>query len=146
LEAACIAWLRSQGLPQQACVDGALRALQALRTVLGSDTGRWILDNHSQAHAELPLTSRLQGEAGQANHIVDRTFVTGGQRWIIDYKTVYCEEDDPRAYLEAHAGKHYREQLARYADLFTEEGLPVRTAIFYVLQGVVVELDLERAR
>lgn len=144
LEAACVAWLRSQGLPQQACIDGALRALQALRTVLGSDTGRWILDNHSQAHAELPLTSRLQGGAGHANHIVDRTFVAAGQRWIIDYKTVHCEEEDPRAYLKAHAEKHYREQLARYTDLFAEEGLPVRTAIFYVLQGVLVELDLGR--
>jgi len=142
LQPACEAWLRSQGLAHQAAMEGAQRALRALDTVLRSDTGRWILGEHGQAHAEKRLTSRLQDGSGQANHIVDRTFVAGGERWIIDYKTVRCTDADPRAFLERHAEQHYRAQLERYAALFADGGLRVRTALFYVLQGELVELDL----
>lgn len=143
LEAACLAWFRSQGFTGQAASDAAQRVLQALRTVLQSDTGRWILDAHEQAHAEKPLTSRGQDGHGHANHIVDRTFVAAGERWIIDYKTVRCNEADPRAFLRAHAEKNYREQLERYAGLFATGELPIRAAIFYVLQGELIELDLK---
>jgi ATP-dependent exoDNAse (exonuclease V) beta subunit len=142
LEAACLAWLRSQGFAGQAASDGAQRALQALRTVLQSDTGRWILDTREEAHAEKPLTSRVQDGRGQANHIVDRTFIENGERWIIDYKTVRCNDADPQAFLRAHAEKNYREQLERYAGLFAAREMPIRAAIFYVLQGELIELDL----
>jgi ATP-dependent helicase/nuclease subunit A len=137
---ACVAWLRGQGFSDAAVSEGAARAVRALETVLRSDTGRWILDRHSEAHAEKPLTSRVEEGAGQANHIIDRTFVAAGERWIVDYKTVRCDHAHPRAYLEGHAEQHYREQLERYAALFADEGRPVRTAIFYVLQGELVEL------
>jgi ATP-dependent exoDNAse (exonuclease V) beta subunit len=143
LEPACLAWLRSQGFAGQAACDAAQRVLQALRTVLQSETGRWILDAHEQAHAEKPLTSRGEDGHGQANHIVDRTFVAAGERWIIDYKTVRCNEADPRTFLRAHAEENYREQLERYAGLFATSGLPIRAAIFYVLQGELIELALE---
>ncbi len=140
LEPACVAWLRGQGFSDPSAVDGAARAVRALETVLRSDTGRWILGKHGEAHAEKPLTSRLGEGAGQANHIIDRTFVAAGERWIVDYKTVRCDETHPRAYLEEHAELHYREQLERYASLYAGGNEKVRTAIFYVLQGELVEL------
>lgn len=139
LRPACEAWLRSQGFHGQVMADAAQRALRALETVLRSDTGRWILDDHEQAHAEAPLTSRIPG-SGLANHIIDRTFVAGGERWIIDYKTVRCDDAQPRAFLERHAEERYRAQLERYAALYEGEGRRVRTAIFYVLQNELVEL------
>lgn len=146
LEPACVAWLRSQGFTGQTAIDGARRGLQALDTVLRSNTGRWILGAHEEAQAEKPLTSRVQECTRQANHIVDRTFVDMGERWIIDYKTVRCNEADPRAFLEEHAARHYREQLERYAGLFANGGLPVRTAIYYVLQDEFVELETRSAQ
>ena len=50
-----------------------------------------------------------------------------GTRWIIDYKTA-----TPAGDLAAHA-ECYRAQLARYVDIFADEGLPVRAAIFVPL-------------
>lgn len=142
LHPSCVAWLRGRGFCDPTAMEGATRAVRALETVLRSDTGRWILDAHEEAHAEQPLTSRLEEGAGQANHIIDRTFVEAGERWIVDYKTVRCDEAHPRAYLEEHAEQHYRAQLERYAGLFAGESTKVRMAIFYVLQGELVELKL----
>ncbi|WP_141839113.1 hypothetical protein [Herbaspirillum sp. SJZ107] len=88
--------------------------------MLRSDTGRWILGDHAQAHAEAPLTSRMP-RSGLANHIIDRTFVAGGERWIIDYKTVRCDDAQPRAFLERHAEERYRAQLERYVALYEGE-------------------------
>jgi hypothetical protein len=56
---------------------------------------------------------------------------------------VRCNEADPRTFLRAHAEENYREQLERYAGLFATSGLPIRAAIFYVLQGELIELALE---
>ncbi|WBS04101.1 UvrD-helicase domain-containing protein [Pseudoduganella sp. SL102] len=140
LQPACEAWLHSQGFSHQYAIEGAQRALLALCAVLESDIGKWILSEHQEAHAEKPLTSRLQDDGGQVNHIVDRTFVFQGERWIIDYKTVCCNDAHPRDFLERHAEENYRGQLERYAALFSDEGLKVRAAILYVMQGELVEL------
>ena len=75
-------------------------------------------------------------DGGTPTRIIDRTFVEDGTRWIIDYKTA-----TPASDLAAHA-THYRAQLARYVDLFTDEGLPVRAAIFFAALGRLVEVPL----
>jgi ATP-dependent helicase/nuclease subunit A len=143
LQAPCLAWLRGQGFYGADAAAASARALQALSTVLASETGRWILGPHDEAHAERALSSRGADGGAPARHIVDRTFVSGGQRWIVDYKTVRCNADDARSWLRDHAAANYRDQLRRYAGLFAGEGLALRTAIFYVLQGELVEVALE---
>ena len=72
--------------------------------------------------------------------MVDRCFVEGGVRWIIDYKTVDLGEAADGSRLRTRAAR-YREQLASYAALFTGEGLPRRQAVFFVAHGVLVSLE-----
>jgi ATP-dependent exoDNAse (exonuclease V) beta subunit len=141
LKPAYQAWLRSQGHGGNAPDVGADLVLQALATTLNSDTGRWILQQRDDAQAERPLTSLAgDGTAGVAHHIVDRTFVEAGCRWIIDYKTVRYDNADVAAYLSQHAEKNYMQQLERYVSLFVHEGRPIRAAVFYVLQGYLAEI------
>jgi ATP-dependent exoDNAse (exonuclease V) beta subunit len=68
--------------------------------------------------------------------VIDRVFVADGCRWIIDYKTVHLPASElaPRA-------ESYRPQLARYAALFRDDPLPIRLAIYFPVQGRLLELS-----
>jgi len=104
-----------------------------LSKTLDSDIGRWLLADHPEAAAEQAWSSADGGVA--ANHVIDRVFVADACRWIIDYKTVRL----PEAELPARA-ESYRPQLERYARLFADDPLPLRLAVFFPLQGRLVEL------
>jgi ATP-dependent exoDNAse (exonuclease V) beta subunit len=126
-------WLRAQGHSVAEAESGAAEALAALSRTLDSATGRWLLAAHPEAAAEQPWSSR-DGNAA-VNHVIDRIFVADGARWIIDYKTVRLPDDELAARAET-----YRPQLERYAGLFAGDPLPLRLAIFFPLQGILVEL------
>jgi ATP-dependent exoDNAse (exonuclease V) beta subunit len=132
LGAAMVAWLARRGCTERDAAQGAQRAMAALERTLDSDDGRWVLQARPDAAAELALV-RADGQ-GTSTHIVDRSFVEDGVRWIVDYKTARVE-GDPVAHAE-----QYRDQLDRYAGLFVDAGLPVRRAVFYTALGRLVEL------
>ncbi|MCX7177432.1 MAG: PD-(D/E)XK nuclease family protein, partial [Proteobacteria bacterium] len=140
LRPAMVLWLVQRGHASVAAKQGAERVEAVLQTTLASAAGRWVLQARADDAAELAL-ARLNAEAdgGQVTtHIVDRSFVENGQRWIIDYKT--AQVADQTAALAAHA-ERYRAQLERYAQLFAGAGLPLRLAIFYAAHGCLVELQ-----
>ncbi|MBL8486817.1 MAG: UvrD-helicase domain-containing protein [Rhodocyclaceae bacterium] len=130
-------WLARQGHGEDAVAAGVARARAALEATLRSAAGRWVLAPRPEAAVELAL-SRAEAR-GASHHIVDRTFAEEGVRWIVDYKTARIEGD--AAAWQAHA-EGYREQLARYAGLFADEGLPVRAAILYTAEGRLVEVEI----
>jgi ATP-dependent helicase/nuclease subunit A len=127
-------WLRGQGHSEAEAENGAAEVVAALETTLASEAGRWLLADHPQAGAEQAWSSR-DGDA-VVNHVIDRIFVADGYRWIIDYKTVRL----PDAELAQRAAS-YRPQLERYASLFAADPLPLRLAIYFPLQGRLVELS-----
>jgi ATP-dependent exoDNAse (exonuclease V) beta subunit len=135
LRASMEVWLMQQGCGDRDSARGAERAGTILQTTLGSESGRWVLKSRDGAAAELALVKVSDG--GTPTSVVDRSFVEGGVRWIIDYKTAM-----PTIDLTTHT-EYYRDQLARYAGLFVDEGLPIRTAIFYASLGRLVEVPLE---
>ena len=126
-------WLRTQGHSATEAESGAAEAVAALSRTLASATGRWLLAAHPEAAAEQAWSSRDDGAT--VNHVIDRTFVAEGARWIIDYKTVRLPDDELAARAET-----YRPQLERYAALFAGDPAPLRMAIFFPLQGILVEL------
>ena len=128
-------WLGQQGHDEAAARRGTRDAQAALQATLQSEAGRWVLGSHAAAAAELALSTAA--ESGIATHVVDRTFVEDGVRWIIDYKTGKVGAGDTA--LREHAGR-YREQLERYAAVFRDDGLPIRVAVFYAAAGELVEL------
>ena len=126
-------WLRQHGHGEPAATQGATVVVAALQTTLASPAGRWLLAAHDDSGAEQAWSSR--DGASAVNHIIDRIFVVDGERWIIDYKTVH----EPPGQLPARA-EGFRPQLERYAGLFAGDPLPLRLAIYFPVQGELVEL------
>jgi len=125
-------WLISQGLPPEQAALGAQRVSGMLETVLASNDGKWVLKRRNTDDAELAI-SRAD-KLLVATHVVDRTFIEDGVRWIIDYKSVLLEPRAGDAELQAIASQ-YHDQLARYALLFAGDGLPIRKAIYFLSIG-----------
>jgi ATP-dependent exoDNAse (exonuclease V) beta subunit len=126
-------WLAQQGCGDRDAALGAERVVAILTTTLASEPGRWVLQQREDAAAELALAKVSHGDTPLS--VVDRTFIEAGTRWIIDYKTARPEGD-----LAVHA-EGYRPQLTRYAELFADEGMPIRAAIFYAALGKLVEVS-----
>jgi ATP-dependent exoDNAse (exonuclease V) beta subunit len=127
-------WLQHQGHNAADAAAGAAEAIAGVQTTLACETGRWLLAAHPEAAAEQAWSSRLDNVA--VNHVIDRIFVADGERWIVDYKTVRL----PEAELPQRA-EHFRPQLERYASLFRDDPRPLRLAIYFPLQGRLIELD-----
>ncbi|MFN4325026.1 MAG: UvrD-helicase domain-containing protein [Azonexus sp.] len=129
-------WLEARGHAGDEAASGAAETVAALCTTLRSESGRWLLAAHPEAAAEQGWTSA--DATGLSQHVIDRSFVADGARWIIDYKTARLPESELADRAESH-----RPQLERYARLFAGDPLPVRLAIYFPLQGRLVELPPE---
>ena len=144
------------------------RAVHAtLLKSLADPVSQWVLAAHEAAGCEVPLSSRLQstptddtpsntahaaGEPLAQRHVIDRTFIENGIRWIIDYKTLHTDPALTGEALEAHLNDKaasYRPQLERYAALYAHEearGLRVRMAVFFPAHGKLVPLSPENQK
>ncbi len=131
-------WLAARGHPPEAVEAGAADVVAALAGTLNSEAGRWVLAAHAEGAAEQAWSSLEDRQA--SHHVIDRSFVAEGCRWIIDYKTARLPESELRQRAESH-----RPQLERYAALFAGDPLPIRAAIFFPMQGVLLELPLGHA-
>jgi len=125
----CEKWLRQQGHDAATSEQGAARVLRALIHALTSERGRWMLQARVDDACELRLTQVDQEAGGLRNHIVDRSFIEDGVRWIIDYKTSVHEGGDIDTFIAAKRAE-YASQLARYAALFPGER--VKQALYFV--------------
>ena len=134
----------------------AQRVHDTLQQALSDDVSRWILGPREQAGCEVPLSSLTglanatdgrdsDAETDPQRHVIDRTFLENGTRWIIDYKTMrHHDTAELVAQLESKANS-YRPQLARYAALYAHEantGITIRTAIFFPAHGKLIEVIL----
>jgi ATP-dependent exoDNAse (exonuclease V) beta subunit len=123
--------LRLLGVEEAEIAAATGRVVAALRSALEDSHGRFVLGPHEDARSELTLTIR----SGNAlEHIrLDRTFVAGGERWIVDFKTSRHEGGDRAAFLDSEV-ERYRPQLDRYAAaLAAIERRVVRVALYFPL-------------
>ena len=112
------------------------QVLTALRSCIhgmaNDPIAHWIFDhNHQAAHAEWCLLEK--SPKGPITHILDRTFVDDGKRWIIDYKSAKPHVDQSiKSFLEQQKSFHYH-QLNRYADCLTTMGeqLPIHCGLYF---------------
>ncbi len=136
LQPAMQRWLAQHGHGEEDARNGATRVTVALAATLSSEQGRWVLQARDDAAAEIALTT-VEGSR-VTTHVIDRTFVERGERWVVDYKSARLGEVS-EASME-HLAERYRPQLERYTRLFEGEGLPVRKAVFFLALGRMVEL------
>jgi len=110
----------------------ARRVTQAVEQTLADPRGRWLFSvEHADAMSEWPLAGV---DAGDTVHVaLDRTFVSDGVRWIVDFKTGAHEGGDAAAFLDREV-ERYRPQLERYARLVRGlDARPIRLALYYPL-------------
>ncbi len=137
LQPAMRRWLEQQGHNQKEAEQGAVKVAVALSATLTSEQGRWVLQARDGAVSELAVATAEND--GIAMHVIDRTFVENGVRWIIDYKSAQLDASLADAALSQQA-ENYRPQLERYAAVFMQEGLPIRKAVFFLALGKLIEL------
>ncbi len=132
-------WLMQQGHAKDEAIQGSSQVVNALQTTLNSPQGQWVLFAHAESASELSLFNTAEDSSADviSNHIIDRTFVENGIRWVVDYKLTHANENVD---LELEAAQH-RPQLERYAALFQHAGLPVKKAVFFLSLGKLVELS-----
>ncbi|HEX5048713.1 MAG TPA: hypothetical protein VFX89_16495, partial [Gammaproteobacteria bacterium] len=83
------------------------------------------------ARSELRVTVR--SELGLEHLRLDRTFVAGGKRWIVDFKTGEHEGGDLEAFLASEI-ERYRPQLERYARAIAGvDARPIEIALYFPL-------------
>jgi len=118
--------------PDTADIEHAInRIKQNLTTCLQHDKANWLFDHsHQDSACELAVSDYRQ--RWRKEHIIDRTFIADGIRWIIDYKSTALVENQQQAEFLKIQEEHYRPQLKRYAELFeVMEDLPVKTVLFF---------------
>ncbi len=131
-------WLMQQGHSVKNAGQGAAQVLTALNATLHSEAGQWVLQQHADAASELSL---LQTEIdGVKNHVIDRTFVEDGIRWIVDYKLTTLDATLGSTSDLGAAAEQHRPQLERYAGLFSSDGLVIKKAVLFLGVGKLVEL------
>jgi len=122
-------WFASRGYGLEDCVKATNDVRDNLISVINSATGRWILGPHESAQCEAGITTTENGSS--RSHIVDRTFVENGIRWVIDYKTTRYTGDDLEGFLNERA-ESYRAQMERYASLYQTAGQQLNVAIYFL--------------
>jgi ATP-dependent exoDNAse (exonuclease V) beta subunit len=119
-------WLLKQGHAGEELESASEDVLQHLLTTLQSETGRWILGPREAGQCEVPYTTARDGEV--QTHVIDRTFVEDGVRWIVDYKTTNPPADDGLR-------QEHEQQLMRYRALFP--GQAVRAVVFFTRTATI---------
>jgi ATP-dependent exoDNAse (exonuclease V) beta subunit len=123
--------LHHLGVPAGELDEAARRARASLTETLNDPRGLWILTRHADDHREYDLTSAASGAPTRS--IIDCTFIDGGTRWIIDYKTSFHAGGSLDAFLDNEQAR-YRAQLERYAALIAQRGPePIRLGLYFPL-------------
>jgi ATP-dependent exoDNAse (exonuclease V) beta subunit len=122
--------LLQSGLNRSEARESSVGCADILARAIEDSNGRWILGDHEDASAELPVTGIVNGVIVHA--VIDRTFVENNRRWIIDYKTGSHEGGSTVEFLEREK-ERYREQLERYAALLKAGGeeREIRLGLYY---------------
>jgi ATP-dependent helicase/nuclease subunit A len=133
-------WLAAHGVPEDRLAQASARAADALSAVHRDARGQWILaTGYRDDWREHALSGHLED---QVHHVVfDRSFIDGGERWVIDYKTSQHQGGGLEEFLDREV-ERYRPQLQRYGRLARKLGPePVRLGLYFPLMRAWREID-----
>jgi len=129
--------LKQNGWSGEEITQAVQKIMRAIANTLGDTQGQWLLDNsHAQNACELAIIHK------QGNHIdlklreniIDRTFMAGGVRWIVDYKSSEPSATQNLADFITQEIAAYKAQLARYKACFAALGeTDIKTALYFPL-------------
>jgi ATP-dependent exoDNAse (exonuclease V) beta subunit len=115
---------------------------KALESTLNDRNGQWILKDHAKSASEKSITY-IKSDGSFGTSIIDRTFVSNGVRWIIDYKLSKPNNDESFADFENRQLDLYTAQLSHYASLYGQISTePVKCALYFPKLGSFVEVSI----
>lgn len=105
---------------------------QAIINTLNDKMGQWILSNqHEASKNEYALTTISHGKTQHL--IIDRTFISEGVRWIIDYKTAIPSHQPLDIFLQEQE-EQYQSKLHQYAHALERlDNRPVKAGLYFPL-------------
>ncbi|MGI4757854.1 MAG: UvrD-helicase domain-containing protein [Janthinobacterium lividum] len=140
------ATLRAGGLPPDAAKRASETVSRALRNLLETEDGRWLLLPHPGAASEAAW--RSEADAGTLRVRLDRSFFAGpaphapgdDTLWIVDFKTADRAANEQDSFL-AEERTRYSGQLQTYAEMrlrVLPAGTPVMLALCYPLMSRLI--------
>ena len=125
-------WLLQRGHAKSDIEKVVIQLIAALKHTTTCPEGLWILTSRPSMQTELSINTSNQNVTQEQR--IDLTFIDNNTRWIIDYK-LGLELTEANADFAALA---HKPQLAGYASLLVHEGLPIKTAVFFLNLGKLV--------
>jgi hypothetical protein len=135
--------LMTEGVGPERIEGAAGKVESALLNAISDERGRWILSTREGASSELAVTAVVDGSPKRLK--IDRTFLEGSVRWVVDFKTTQIQGGDAERYFVGQVEK-YREDLAQYAEVLRllYPGNEIKGALYFPLQNEFRLVDLER--
>ncbi|MDR2173221.1 MAG: UvrD-helicase domain-containing protein [Burkholderiales bacterium] len=124
------------GVPMAQRDEAVRRVIAALSAVRDDPFAQWLLDpargtTQEGARNEWALSATFHQDNRHVR--LDRTFIDGDVRWIVDYKTAETDAINIEAWLDAEVEK-YRPQMEGYAALMKRfEERPLKLVLYYPL-------------
>jgi len=116
----------------------------AIQLMLTDARGQWILQCHTQAECEQALGYYQPEQNRAGTSVIDRTFIDGDTRWIIDYKFSKPGADESESQFTASQTNAYQGQLRHYANLYKDlQDNPVRCALYFPQIPLFIEVEVE---
>jgi ATP-dependent exoDNAse (exonuclease V) beta subunit len=141
--AAIRAALISEGVSPAELSTAVAKVAGALRGTLEDEKGSWILSAHAEARSEFEISGVVDGEVRRLK--IDRTFVDGSVRWIVDFKVTDIGGGAKNEFLQKQVEK-YRPDLTRYARVMQQlDPRPVRLGLYFPLLREFREITREWA-
>jgi ATP-dependent helicase/nuclease subunit A len=107
--------------------------LQGINNTLNDNFGQQILSATESAESELVLHKKLE-HGSFLTRIIDRTFISEGKRWIIDYKSSSPEPNQSLEDFLTQEKALYQEQIEDYFKMFLQlEDKPTIAGLYFPL-------------
>jgi ATP-dependent exoDNAse (exonuclease V) beta subunit len=130
--------LLGAGVSPAAITVATDKVVASLKAVLQDTSGRWVLDVHQDAQNEFELSGLIDNEVRRIK--LDRTFIEGDERWIVDYKVTDIEGGSREDFLKAQVEK-YRPDMQIYRRVMAAfDPRPIRLALYFPLLRELCEV------
>ena len=116
----------------------------ALQTMLKDPKGQWMLEAHEDAQCEVALGYYRADSHEAGTSVIDRTFISDGTRWIVDYKFTAPNDHETVEMFEERQINAYKKQLSHYVRLYRDLAPePVSSALYFPKIGLFSEVYVD---
>lgn len=135
--------LKNKGWNDESCQHACDKIIYALKNIANDTLGKWILNSEHEASAA-EIRFIREDQQGIREYIIDRSFISKGTRWIIDYKSSEPVQGEELETFLTRETLTYQPQLLNYSKLIKsiDNTNPIKVGLYFVTLGIFKEIDL----